>query len=265
MSEKTGANKEVIYIDADDEITGIIDKVSGSPSKIVALVLPKRAAVLQSIVNMKLLKRSADSAKKNLVLITSESGLMPLAGSVGVYVAKSLQSKPEIPEAQAGGPGSEDEEEEITDHSAEEDQLDKTKPVGELAGAAADEDAIDFDNSSENPKKPGDKSSKGKNSKLNIPNFSRFRLLIILGLAGVVALIVLGFVCFSVLPKATVSIKTDSEAVNSSTVIALKTAGSTQLDVENSIVPARSQQVQKTLSQQAAASGQQNNGEKATG
>ncbi|MFL6594983.1 MAG: hypothetical protein ACJ8HQ_06025, partial [Chthoniobacterales bacterium] len=70
--------KDTIYIDIDDEITGIIDKLKASQSKVVALVLPKRAAVFQSIVNMKLLKRAADSNKKNLVLITAEAGLLPL-------------------------------------------------------------------------------------------------------------------------------------------------------------------------------------------
>jgi len=94
--------KDVIYIDVDDEITAIIDKVRASQSKIIALVLPKRATTLQSIVNMKLLKRSADTDKKHLVLITAELGLMPLAANVGFYVAKTLQSKPEIPELPEG-------------------------------------------------------------------------------------------------------------------------------------------------------------------
>src|ERR1700712_4403491 len=90
-------DKDTIYIDIDDEITGIIDKLQASNGKVVALVLPKRAAVFQSIVNMKLLKRSADNEKKNLVLITSEAGLLPLAGAAGVHVAKTLTSKPVIP------------------------------------------------------------------------------------------------------------------------------------------------------------------------
>ena len=94
----TNAGKDVLYVDVDDEITAIIDKVQESNQKIVALVLPKRAAVLQSIVNMKLLKRSADEAKKKIVLITSEPGLLPLAGTVGTYVAKTLQTKPEVPD-----------------------------------------------------------------------------------------------------------------------------------------------------------------------
>src|SRR5436305_11517825 len=92
-------SKDVIYVDVDDEITSIIDKVENSGHKVTALVLPKRAASLQSIVNMKLLKRSADTAGKNVVLITSEHALLPLAGAAGLHVAKNLQSAPEIPEA----------------------------------------------------------------------------------------------------------------------------------------------------------------------
>ena len=94
-------NKDTIYIDIDDEITTVIDKVRSSPGRIVALVLPKRATVFQSIVNMKLLKRSAESAKKNVVLITTEAGLLPLAGAVGLHVAPTPQSKPEVPAAAA--------------------------------------------------------------------------------------------------------------------------------------------------------------------
>ena len=47
-------DKDTIYVDIDDEITGIIDKLRNSDAKVVALVLPKRATVFQSIVNMKL-------------------------------------------------------------------------------------------------------------------------------------------------------------------------------------------------------------------
>src|SRR5437763_8741396 len=94
--------KDTVYIDVDDEITAIIDKVEAGKQKVVALVLPKRAAMLQSIVNMRLLKRSADSVGKNVVLITSEPALMPLAGAAGLHVAKNLTSKPEIPPSPRG-------------------------------------------------------------------------------------------------------------------------------------------------------------------
>ena len=130
--------KDVIYIDVDDEITTIIDKVRGSQSKILALVLPKRATTLQSVVNMKLLKRSADETSKNLVLITSEAGLLPLAANVGMYVAKNLQSKPEIPHvpsAVAELPDDFEESISMDDPDARlvKPGLDKSAAVGDLA------------------------------------------------------------------------------------------------------------------------------------
>ena len=89
--------KSTVYVDVDEEITSIVDKVKSAPGAIVALVLPKRANVLQSSVNMKLLKRAAKQSDKELVLITSESSLLPLAGMAGLYVASSVNSKPHIP------------------------------------------------------------------------------------------------------------------------------------------------------------------------
>jgi hypothetical protein len=299
MSEKTASNagKDVLYIDVDDEITAIIDKVHAGKQKIVALVLPKRATVLQSIVNMKLLKRAADSAHKNIVLITSEAGLLPLAGTVGIHVARSLQSKPEVPDA-PGHASDEVEADEDMDDTDPADateaaaagsvaagaaaksgsSLDKTRTVGELAGAAAldneldDEDSIDMENEEEEAADTGvlagltgRKAKKGANKKLKVPDFNKFRLLLILAGAGVVALIVLLYIGLSVLPKATIAIKTDSEAVSSSGALALKTTSGTTFDLKTGTVPAFSQQVQKTANQQVPATGQKNNGEKATG
>ena len=106
----SSAQKDIVYIDVDDEITSVIDKLQSSKHKIVALVLPKRAAMLKSVVNMKLLKRSSDESDKNIVLITSEAGLLPIAGSVGVHTAKTLQSKPTIPPAPILEPHIKDEE-----------------------------------------------------------------------------------------------------------------------------------------------------------
>jgi hypothetical protein len=290
MSEKSavGAGKDVVYIDVDDEITTIIDKVRSSHQKITALVLPKRATVFQSVVNMKLLKRAADAANKNVVLITSEAALLPLAGRVGVHVARSLQSKPEVPDAplQADDKAESIEEnldyEPIHDSSpkakkekAEEAALDKTRTVGELAGGAAVddqlEDTIDLADDEEPEAGLPDvaagakKSKRGKDKKLKVPNFNKFRVLIVVGALVLVALIVGAVVALKVLPKAAIVIKTNSSALNSSTVVALKTGSNVSVDLATSTVPATSQQTQKTATQQVAASGQQNNGAKATG
>ncbi|HSX36824.1 MAG TPA: hypothetical protein VLG13_01755 [Patescibacteria group bacterium] len=274
MADKS---KDVIYIDIDDEITSVIDKVHASQGKIIALVLPKRAAVFQSIVNMKLLKRSADAVKKRLVLITSEAGLLPLAGAVGVHVAKSLQSKPEIP----AGPEAVDSEEtvnETADMAGGEEITALTagdKPIGSLAGSAAtlpaSDDAmetVELDNeeaaADASDGKTTPKHVAKKDSKLHIPNFDRFRLLLALGVLGVVGFIVLLIVLLAVLPKATIAIKTNASNVNTNLNVILD-SGASQVDPATNVVPAKQVQEQKTYTQQSSASGQVNKGDKSTG
>lgn len=263
MSDKHAAanGKDVIYIDVDDEITAIIDKLQASPQKIVALVLPKRASAFQSVVNMKLLKRAADHSKKNLVLITSDPNLMPLAGGVGLHVAKSLQSKPEVPDK----PEAADDKPEVVD-DAEEPPLDKNKSLAELNGDEDDTIELDDDDVAEEDAKSKDKKGvKGALKKFKIPNFNRFRLVILAGVGGLFLLIFLGIMAFVVLPKAEVVISTDSMAVEISQDVRLKTGENVAVDVAQAIVPAKKQEVKKTLSQEAPATGQQNTGEKAEG
>lgn len=269
-------DKDTIYIDIDDEITGVIDKLSNSKGKVVALVLPKRAAVFQSIVNMKLLKRAADSSKKNLVLITSEAGLLPLAGVAGVHVAKTLTSKPVIPLS----PKSFDDEEESIDEegiAAEELPEDPDKSVGELAGAAAvgavaadgvetivlDDDDVLPEDTAPKPKSFEPPKAK-KNKKLAIPDFDRFRLLLIGGAILLVFLIV-GFIfANSALPKATITIQTDATKIDTNVNLNLSTTA-TKLSTKDNTVPAKLASVPKTYTQTVPTTGQKNNGNKASG
>ena len=265
--------KDTIYIDVDDEITAIIEKVRDSKHKIVALVLPKRTSALQSIVNMKLLKRTAKSEDKNLVLITSESGLLPIAGAVGLHVAKTLQTKPSIP-APPEVPSS---PEAVIDDGVHADSVDKTKTVGELAGAAAVigtakqeplEETIDIDNLDDNDDKTKsgkkDKKTKDKGSKIKVPNFDKFRLRLLLAGAGLILLIVFLFFATKVWPKATVTIQTNAVSVNTTFSFTADTAAKS-LDEVKSTVPAtvRDENVSNNL--KVPATGQKNVGDPATG
>lgn len=279
LANPNNAGKETIYVDVDDEITTIIDKVRSSSQKIVALVLPKRATMLQSIVNMKLLKRTGEQAKKNLVLITTESGLLPLAGGVGLHVAKNLQSKPEIPETPNAHQAPDDIEEALSmdDEQLPAAKLDASKSIGDLAvgsiPASAVEDTIDLDDEADaTPNMPATDTSaatkaakrakKTAGSKFKVPNFNRFRLLLVLGGCGIVLLIVAWILCFDVLPKATITVKTNASNVSSNLNITLST---TATSVSSDTVPAQMQQIPKTYTQQVASTGQQDNGTKASG
>ena len=277
MAAPTQPNKDTVYVDVDDEITSIIDKVRAGDGRIVALVLPKRAAVLQSVVNMKLLKRSAEQAKKQLVLITTEAGLLPLAGSVGIHVADTLQSKPEIPQAPLSGTASQLPEESLSleDEPEEEFTAENAgdKPVGELANKSGKGLVITSGVETETPVTPAvgaaaagaaTKAAKKPNKKLMVPNFNKFRLRMVLLGVGVLALIVLVYLVLMVLPKATVAISTNAEDVNSSLGFSLDTTAS-DLDLSKSNVPGTAVQQQKTYTKQVPATGEQNNGKQATG
>ena len=276
-------DKDTIYIDIDDEITGIIDKLKASNGKIVALVLPKRATVFQSIVNMKLLKRAADGSKKHLVLITSEAGLLPLAGLAGVHVAKTLTSKPEIP----AGPlmDNDDDDDAIQEDSPLDDELPPDaaeQPVGKLAGlgaasaaaAATDADGVETltldDDAPEEElavplaAKTFDAPKPKKNKKLAVPNFNKFRMM--LALVALLAVLLIGGGVYAAikLPKAVIDIKTDATNVDTSLQLNLSTTATT-LRASSSTVPAKLASQQKSNTQQVTTTGQKNNGNKATG
>lgn len=264
-------DKDTIYIDIDDEITGIIDKLKGSNGKIVALVLPKRASVFQSIVNMKLLKRAADESKKHLVLITTEAGLMPLAGMAGVHVAKTLNSKPEVP---IGPDDLSDDEESVEEDGA---LINTATPVGELAGLPKPDadgvETIELDDDiapeDDDPKPktftpPVGKTKGKKDKKFKIPDFNKFRLLLIIGGLALILLIVGSVFAIKVLPKATISIKTDATTVPVDFGLNLSTTA-TALKTSNNTIPAKYASQQKTYSQQVTTTGQKNNGNKASG
>jgi hypothetical protein len=268
-------DKDTIYIDIDDEITGIIDKLHASSGKVVALVLPKRAAVFQSIVNMKLLKRAADSGKKNLVLITAEAGLLPLAGVAGIHVAKTLSTKPEIPLA----PKLVDDIEEAVNEDGEVTAATAgDKPVGDLAGKppsdavetlTLDDDKLPAESISDTPKPktfepPGKGKGKGKNKKLRIPDFNKFRLLLIGGILLFILLIVFIYMAIKVLPKATITIDTGAQNIDTNLSLNLSTTA-TKLDPASGTIPSKMVQQQKTYTQQSTTTGQKNNGNKASG
>ncbi len=259
--------KETIYIDVDDEITAIIDKLKNTPAKIVALVLPKRATALQSVVNMKLLKKSAANAKKNIVLITSEAGLLPLAGAAGVHVAKSLQSKPLIPPA----PDLvvDDDQSEVAAKMPD-TTLDIEASIGTLAAAAAghtaDEEAetIDLDNTPTEAAVTAKKGMRERLKHLKVPNFDKFRLGFFLAILGVLLLVFGWYMAFVVMPKATIIITTDTTTAVSSFDFTATTAA-TELNIDDKIVPAVLKEVKKTDEEKAEATGEKNVGEKATG
>ncbi|MBQ6375780.1 hypothetical protein IJJ37_02545 [Candidatus Saccharibacteria bacterium] len=127
-------NKDVIYIEPEDDITDIITKINNSKDRIVALVPPKKAAVLRSIVNIKLIAKAGAGAGKSVVIVTTEPAIIKLAATAKLPVTKNLQSAPVIPTAEEAV------EEEITRETLvknadkiESEEIEETVEVAEVA------------------------------------------------------------------------------------------------------------------------------------
>lgn len=90
-------NKDTIYIEPENDITDILAKLKNSEQKVVALVPPKKAGVLRSAVNIKLIAKTARDNEKAAVLVTTDPALIKLAAAAKIPVAKTLQSRPEVP------------------------------------------------------------------------------------------------------------------------------------------------------------------------
>ncbi len=88
---KRAAAKKVIYIQIDDEITAIYDRLKQLKMKNIYIVVPKRAIVFQSIVNLKILKRKAEDLEKNIYIITNDPNGLLLSKQVGLIVYDKLE------------------------------------------------------------------------------------------------------------------------------------------------------------------------------
>lgn len=223
--------KDVIYIDVEDDITAIISKVKAAEKTVVALVPPKRIGVLQSAVNLQLLARAAKQNHKKLALVTANQALIALARAASIPVAKNLQSKPELVEANTD------------DETDTEDIIDGAElPVGEHARqshpidakqkskSAAIQELFDDTESNQAGFEPKEEPSQKKKKSVNIPDFNKFRKRLVLGIVAGVGLVVFLVWAIVFAPRATVliSAKTTSSSIN--TPVTIKAGAKTDYD-----------------------------------
>jgi len=253
-------NKDIIYIDVEDDITAIIGKIKASHDKIVALVPPKRIGVFQSAVNLRLLARTAENSHKHLVLITNNQALIALSAIAKIPIAKNLQSKPEIAEIAALEI---DEGEDVIDGS----QL----PVGELERTAdiipeadiVNETIETMDIESDIPKQIKPTSKMNPKSNVKVPDFSLFRKRLFL--SGLLLPFIIGFFVWAILyaPYAKIIITAKTSSVDISK--ALKLGGTVATDVTKNIVQTIVKQAKKDISVDFTATGTKDLGVKASG
>lgn len=270
--------KDVIYIDVEDDITAIIGKLKASKSKIVALVPPKRIGAIQSAVNLKLVHRAAEQADKRLVIVSNNQALMALAGSAGIPVAKNLQSKPELAEVAAldvddGEDIIDGSELPVGEHAA---QVADTKKPSTLekdaaaaaaglaaAGVAATADAEETSVKAVTPKVAAGALGAKAAKNLKVPNFNTMRKKLFLIGGGLLALIIflIWAIFFAPTAKIIITAKTSDSALNSNVTLGQTLA----TDLKAGTVKSETKTVKKDTSVPFTATGKKEVGEKATG
>lgn len=263
-------NKDVIYIDVEDDVTAIIGKIKKAKEKIVALVPPKRAGALQSAVNLRLLERMAKNDKKQLVLITNNPALVALAANAKIPVAKNLQSKPELAEVPAiivddGDDIIDGSELPVGDHASSVKGKATAGAAGVAAGARAtrNESIDDLSIDGEPTAQALATTAAKPKGKTKIPNFDTFRKKLFFGIAGGVGLVALLIWMFVFAPAASVIItaRTAPEVVSANVAL----GGDTPTSFENGTLRSVAKEETRDETVEFDATGQKDLGEKATG
>lgn len=275
-------NKDVIYIEPEDDITDIITKIENSKEKIIALVPPKKAGILRSIVNIKLLVKAGTAAKKTIVLVTTDPSIIKLAASVKLPVTKDLTTAPTIPDGKKVAPietttkekleenlGDEKEEKDSDEDEVEaeaeeksEDDSDEEKDEEESASEVAEKTEAEDEKKKTKKEKKAKREGK-EGGKIKTWFLNHKKLAIFGGIFGVALILVLIW-AFAIAPAATVTVGIRTVANNFSETVSF-TETLTEEKVEEGKFYLTAEKLEVPSVVEFEATGQKNVGEKATG
>jgi len=91
------SKKKVIYVEIDDELNMVFEKVKHVNARHIYIVIPQRAILFQSVVNLKILKRKAEADNKKIYFITNDKNGIYLSEQVGIPIYdKTSEDKPSL-------------------------------------------------------------------------------------------------------------------------------------------------------------------------
>ncbi|HRY82843.1 MAG TPA: hypothetical protein P5232_04050 [Candidatus Moranbacteria bacterium] len=83
---------QTFYIDIDEEITSIVERLKKARAREVIIVVPKRALLIQSIVNLRILKKEADENEMQLMMVTQDKLGKILIEKAGIFVQQKMDN-----------------------------------------------------------------------------------------------------------------------------------------------------------------------------
>lgn len=279
-------NKEVIYLEPEDDITDILTKLQQAEQKLVALVPPKKATMLRSAVNMKLVARVAKECEKVAVIVTADPAIIKMAMAAKIPVAKTLQSRPMVPTAESVK-ASEREEQVIDEETgefttekaeksgkAEKSKKDSAKTSSKASDVDSDarksqtadtfdltEETLENDSKgAKNGKKPGQKSKNG----LKVPSFEKYRKWIMIGVPAAIVLVIALVWAFVFAPSATITVAISSTSSNFNETVRFTTDPNAE-DISAGVFYAEQMTLEEKYNTDFTATGEADKGDKAKG
>jgi heme/copper-type cytochrome/quinol oxidase subunit 2 len=276
MPEKPNQHNpvDVIYLEADSEITEAIDKLKSARGREVRIAVPARSTMLQSAVNLKLLKKTAQKSEKKLVLISSDRATLSLAAGLGLLVAKNVKAEALLPSSAVAPPRS-SHEPVVIDQAREEAGQSRGSSSSSSSSRSSSKSSSNNDSNnnyidlsedsqsdSEIQKANAGHSKKSKQSP-KIPNFMGLNKKISIIVAVFTAFIML-VLAYVFLPTAKVTLLAKAQKTPVNVEFTLESTVK-ESDFSQGLVAANQLTVTKDLSAQYTATGKKDVGTKATG
>lgn len=297
-SVSTLRGRDTVYVDSDDDVTSLIERVTASEQSVVALVPSAKRGVLNSLVNLKLIRRAAERYHKKITIITTESSLISIASSLSIPVAKSINAQSTIYTAKEQSTRVAEQPKRVEKIEKVED-LDKSEPqdepeedvidgmdvsVGELDDMAKSADDIpedkeisaavasieiddkqhnDLDANGVNDDKEKRDSAKRRRERSTVPNFGAFRAKFISFLFVVV--VVGGFAAWAIMFAPHTDIIIKAKTIPKDVKANLSLIPNAKLDVKRSVMPVIVKSFKASDTVQFDATGTRDQGDKATG
>lgn len=248
--------RKILYLEIDEEITSVIDRLKKTAEADIHLVVPKEAALIQSIVNLKLLKRQADNLGKQIQIITHDKVGRNLAEQVGIHSVSRIGEEAKIPEKIASEPPSE------VQYREKEPVVEETKEVVFKKGAVLDKSEKEEPTSNVAEADKGDKDRGAQKKKMSelLPKFPHKKFIIIASVLGLFLLIFL----YIYVPMTNIKLKILSEKQDMTAEFAIDKE-TKDVNQSSGTIPGDLITVDKTVTKKYPSSGKKNIGAKAQG
>lgn len=264
------SNPDVIYLESDSEITEAIDKLKASSSDEVRIAVPARSTMLQSAINLKLLKKAATTAHKKLVVVSGDKATVSMAAGLGILIAKNVKAESSVPIA-SNLPLEGKNEPVVIDQSDFEDSASSYPEGSHNSSGSSNKSSFekkhislkDTNKKSKRSQRDNVDKSKRNPNEPKVPNFMGLnkKIAVFVGILAGIVLLVLAYIF---LPTAKVILNTKAQKTPINVQFTLD-AGTKRSDPEAAIVAADQITTTKDLSAQYTASGKKDIGTKASG